>query len=136
MSSFQDLCEVSERFLGNPDESPSEKSDQQQYRFKSQCSAHSATAWCEEPSLTICVKLVGDSYAIQMNIRLTLSINMGLDSLQRVMHESPQAWGKRVVALYACQAGSARIQRLLHVCYSVRARAIDIVTRMAFFSFD
>ena len=27
---------------------------------------------------------------------------------------------------------SARIQRLLHVCYSVRVHAIDIVTRMAF----
>ena len=75
------------------------------------------------------MKLVGGSYAIQMNIRLTI---MGLGSLQPVMHESPQAWGKRVVALYACQVGSARIQRLLHVCYSVRAHAIDIVTRMAF----
>ena len=62
-------------------------------------------------SFTTCVKLVGDSYAIQMNIRLTI---MGLDSLQRVMHECPQARGKRVVALYACQVGSARIQ---HLCF-------------------
>ena len=38
--------------------------------------------------------------------------NKGLDSLE-VMHESPQALWKRVVAaLYACQVGSARIQHL------------------------
>ena len=37
-------------------------------------------AWRDISSFTTCVKLVGDSYAIQMNIRLTI---MGLDMLVR-----------------------------------------------------
>ena len=46
------------------------------------------------------------------------------------MRKNPQALWKRVAALYAFQVGSARIQHLLHVCYSVPVYVID--TSLAF----
>ena len=64
-------------------------------------------------SFTTCVKLVGDSNVIQMNIRPTIELGVKTPYNESCM-KARQARGKRVAALYACQVGSAGIR---HLCF-------------------